>query len=63
MCKMKIFLHFESLKNEGKQSKERESNSILLFGSFLKGEEFGGVSTTFNLLFLIAQNWKDLERE
>ena len=60
---MHLYGLFESLKNEGKQSKERESNSILLFESFLRGEEFEGVSTTFNLLFLIAQNWKDLEGE
>ena len=33
---------FGSLKNEGEQSKERESNSIILFESFLrnKGEGF-----------------------
>ena len=54
---------FGSLKKEGESSRERESNSITFFGSFLKkeGEEFGGVSTTFNPSFLIPPNWRDLE--
>ena len=43
----------------------RESNSITLFGSFLKkeGEGFGGVLTTSNSSFLIRPNWRDLEGE
>ena len=38
---------------------------ILGLESLLKneGEEFGGVSTTFNPSFLILSNWRDLERE
>ena len=38
---------------------------MTLFGSLLKneGEEFGGVSTTSNPLFLIPPNWRDLEGE
>ena len=43
---------FGSLKKEGEESRGRESNSITLFGSFLRkeGEEFGGVWRGFNYL-------------
>ena len=47
----------------------RESNSITLFGSFLRKEggrgleRFGGVSITSNPSFLIPPNWRDLEGE
>ena len=36
-----------------------------VFKGFLRkeGEEFGGVSTTSNLSFLILSNWRDLEGE
>ena len=56
---------FESLKKKGEQSRQRESNLITLFGSFLRkeGEEFGGVSTTSNPSFLIPPNWRDLKGE
>ena len=56
---------FGSLKTEGEYSKGKKSNSITLFGSFLrkKGEGFGGVSTTSNPSFLIPPNWRDLEGE
>ena len=42
-----------------------ESNSIILFISFLrkKGEGFGRVSTTSNPSFLISPNWRDLKGE
>ena len=56
---------FGSLKKEGEYSRGRESNSITLFGSFLRKEveEFGEVSTTSNPSFLIPLNWRDLEGE
>ena len=38
----------------------KESNSITLFGSFLRNE---GEGTTSNPSFLIPQNWRDLEGE
>ena len=43
----------------------RESNSITLFGNFLRkeGEGFGEVSTISNLSFLTPPNWRDLEGE
>ena len=43
----------------------KESNSITLFGSFLRNERegFGRVSTTSNPSFLIPPNWRDLEGE
>ena len=45
--------------------KKRESNSITLFGSFLRNEEegFERVLITSNPSFLIPQNWRDLEGE
>ena len=56
---------FGCLKKEGEYSRERESNSITLFGSFLKkeGKRFGEVSTTSNPSFLISPNLRDLEGE
>ena len=55
----------EVKKKEGEQSRGRKSNSITLFGSFLRkeGEEFGEVSTTSDPSFLIPPNWRDLEGE
>ena len=55
---------FGCLKKEGEQSRGRESNSIILFGSFLRKEGgFGGVSTTSNISFLIPPNLRDLKGE
>ena len=53
------------LKKEGEYGRGRESNSITLFGSFLRngGEGFGRVPTTSNPSFLISPNWRDLDGE
>ena len=59
------YLEVNKKRRGSRVDKGKESNSITLFGSFLRkeGEGFGGVLTTFKVSFLIPPNWRDLEGE